>query len=410
MKSLNLTGTKMTNTLKVMKSLSITILVVMSMAGIAVFAQETMYQKGQRQLDNSQYQEAQKTFALLSQEKDDKQDAALYWLAYAQFKGRLNQKALKTIAKLNRDHQESRWLDDALALQVEIQDKGGKGVDFDNEEMKLYALDSLMNSPSEKSLEILKNILAGNSSEQVKRRALFVLSQSDDPEAVRLIEVIANDNSNEGLQAEAIHVLGVSGASGAIASLKEIYTTTTNENMKLKVIHSYMVADESDELLALARSEANPKLKTELIRMVGVMSNASALSEMYRDPAFADYRHEIIRGFAIGGSAEGLFEIISSEKDQALLLDAIENMGIFDESETGQYLSKIYQQNNDPEIRSSVLRAMFIQSNVKGLTDIIKLEKDPDLKREALRNLTLMDSDEALQYFDNVLQDNGEQQ
>ena len=409
MKSLNLTGTKMTPIIKVLKSLSIATLVVASMTSVVVFAQETMYQKGQRQLDSKEYQVAQETFALLAKQKDAKQDAALYWLAYAQFKGKLDQKALKTIAQLTRDHQQSSWLDDAQALKVEIQDKGGKSVEFDNEEMKLYALDSLMNSPSEKSLKILENIIAGNSSVQVKKRALFVLSQSDGPEVVKIIEALAKDDSNESLQNEAINVLGISGASGAIASLKEIYQTTTSERVKLKVIHSYMLADEGDELLALARSETNPQLKTELIRMVGVMSNPGALLEMYRDPAFTDFRHEILEGFAIGGGAEALFEVVKSEKDQELLLDAVKKMGILDESDTGQYLTNIYQGNNNNAVRSSVITAMFIQSNVNGLTDIIKLEKDPELKREALRKLSLMDSDEALQYFDAVLQDDGVQ-
>lgn len=410
MKLTKSTKQKMMPTTKLMKSLALITVVVTSMVSIAVFAQQTMHEKGQSQLDNKNYQAAQQTFGLLAKDKDAKQDAALYWLAYAQFKSKQDQRALKTLEKLRSEHPQSRWLDDGSALKVEIQDKSGKGVDIDNEEMKLYALDSLMNSPSERSIKILNDIIVGNSSERVKRRALFVLSQRDDPQAFELITSLAKDDSNDGLQSEAIHVLGISGASGALASLKEVYDGTDDEVVKLKVIHSYMVADQSDLILALANSENNARLKTELIRMVGVMSNTGALVAMYQNPVFKDFRHQILESLAIGDGATALFEVIESEDNQELLVAAVEKLGIMDMDETGEYLANIYQGTDNVEVRSAVLQAMMVQSNVKGLIALLKIETDPDLKREALRHISVMDSDEALEYFEAVLQQKGEQQ
>lgn len=410
MKLTKSTKQKMMPTAKFMKSLALMTVVVTSMASIAVFAQQTMHEKGQSQLDNKNYQAAQQTFGLLAKKKDAKQDAALYWLAYAQFKSRQDQRALKTLEKLRSDHPQSRWLDDGSALKVEIQDKSGKGVDIDNEEMKLYALDSLMNSPSERSIKILNDIIVGNSSERVKRRALFVLSQRDDPQAFELIASLAKDESNEGLQSEAIHLLGISGASGALASLKKVYDGTDDEVVKLKVIHSYMVADQSDLILALANSESNARLKTELIRMVGVMSNTGALVEMYQNPVFKDLRHQILESLAIGDGATALFEVIESEDNQELLVAAVQKLGIMDMDETGEYLANIYQGTDKVEVRSAVLQAMMVQSNVKGLIELLKIETDPDLKRKALRHISVMDSNEALEYFEAVLQQKGEQQ
>ena len=410
MKSFNSTDPKLMANFKFLRSLAVAICVATSLVSIVVFAQETLYEKGQRQLDNQEFQLAQETFTSMAEADAAQQDAALYWLAYAQFKSRQNQKALNTIEKLNRDHQKSRWIKDAQALKVEIQDKAGLTVDIDNQEMKLYALDSLMNSPNEKSLQLLKNIVTGGHSDRVKKRALFVLSQRDDSAAVEVIEALAKDSTNASLQVEAIHVLGISGASGAIASLKEIYRATDDERVKLKAIQSFMIADASDELLALSYSEKSPRLKSELIRTVGVMSNTSELLKMYKNPLFKDFRYEILEGIAIGDGADALYQLIESEDEQELVVAAVERMGIIDASETGDYLAKIYRAKDSNAVRSAVIRALFIQSNVKGLIDIVKVEDDPQLKREALRNITLMDSDEALQYFEGVFDDRGAQQ
>jgi HEAT repeat protein len=408
MKLLNSTEQTMMPTIILMRRLARASVIAVSLVSIAVLAQQTAYQKGQSQLDNKNYQAAQQTFNLIAKDKGADQDAALYWLAYAQFKSKQDQKALKTIDRLSREHPQSRWLDDASALRVEIQDKGGKSVDIDNEEMKLYALDSLMNSQSEKSMKILKSIITSNSSDKIKKRALFVLSQHDNPQAFEVIASLAKDDSNADLQREAIEVLGISGMKGALASLNEVYQTTENEAVKLKVIQSYMLSDQSELIVALAKSENNPRLKSELIQMLGVMSNSAALSEIYQDPLFTDFRDQILESLAIGSGATALFQLIESEENQDLLVSAVEKLGIMGVDETGEYLANVYKQNDNKEVRGAVLQAMMIQSNAKGLIGLLETETDPDLKRQALRLISVMGSDEALEFFEDALLNDGE--
>jgi len=82
---------------------------------MSIFAKDSLYSKGQKQLDSREWSAAQQTFKKLSSEKGGKQDAALYWLAYSQFKNSQSQNALKTISKLNKNFPKSRWIDDAKA-------------------------------------------------------------------------------------------------------------------------------------------------------------------------------------------------------------------------------------------------------------------------------------------------------
>jgi HEAT repeat protein len=389
---------------KVFKYLSIVGMVVMFSVSLSVIAQESPYETGQRLLDNKDYLAARDIFENLSRNKNSKQDAALYWLAFAQFKTHASHEALKTISTLRNNYADSVWLDDALALHVEIQDARGQSIDIDNDEMKLYALNSLMNSPSGRSVEILAKVLNGNNSEKIKNRALFVLSQLGEPQAYELIASMAKDDSNPNLQEQAIRMLGISGADPAIALLKDVYRASNNESAKSMVLNSYMIANHSAELLELAKLENNPNLKEQAIHLIGVMSESDVLLKMYRDADFKNFRKEILHGIAIGGDAEALYEIIKSERNENLLVEAVEKMGINGGEKASEYLLTIYRQHETRAVREAVINALFIQSNPQGLIKIVKTEKDAELKRNALQRLSMMGSDEAVDFFNDVLE------
>ena len=71
--------------------------------------------------------------------------------------------ALAATAELRKSHPSSRWLDDARALEIEIKQAGGKPVSpesADDEELKLMALNSFMNSDPERALPLLENFPA----------------------------------------------------------------------------------------------------------------------------------------------------------------------------------------------------------------------------------------------------------
>ncbi len=378
--------------------------IALCLGGQIVLAQDSLYQKGQRQLDNKEYQAAGDTFADLLKGDDDKKDAALYWYAYSQFKNGRNQEALTSISQLKRKHPESPWLDDAAALEIEIQDQSGDNFDVDNEELKLYALNSLMNSPSERSFEILRKLLAGNSSDRIKHRALFVLSQVNDPKSFELIANLAQNSPSKRLQKESIRVLGISGSEQAMSQLSKLYQASDQEATKMEILHSYMVAGQRERLIELAKTEPSFALKKEAVHLIGMTSNSSdALLNLYRDKHFNELRKDILHSIAIGNGTDALIEIINTEKDSPLLIEAIEKMGILSGDVAGNHLGNIYQKNDNRELRKAVLQALFMRSDAKSLTNIAKTENDPALKREALQKLSLMNSDEALQFFDDIL-------
>src|SRR5262249_17044914 len=144
--------------------------------------------------------------------KGPKTDAALYWKAYAQNKQGLRPEALATIGILTKGYPKSRYLGDAKALEVEVKNSSGQPINpavESDEEMKLIAIQTLANNPSDEAVAILQKVLNGTGSPRLKARALFVLAQSSSPKARDVLIGIAKGGSNPDLQMKAVQYLGI---------------------------------------------------------------------------------------------------------------------------------------------------------------------------------------------------------
>ena len=147
---------------------------------------ERYYREGKSYLDRKEYDRAIEAFNRVIDNKGSRADGALYWRAYAQNKLGQRDDAVATLTELQNNYASSHWLDDAKALQVEIRQQSGQPVSPESatdEDLKLLALNSLMNSDPERSVPMLENLLKSSNSPRLKERALFVLAQSRSPKA-----------------------------------------------------------------------------------------------------------------------------------------------------------------------------------------------------------------------------------
>ncbi|MCO7225575.1 outer membrane protein assembly factor BamD [Pleionea sp. CnH1-48] len=374
------------------------------LGSVAVVANDRLYIEGQEQLDNKEWKAAQRSFARIVEEEGKKSDAALYWLAYAQFKSKEYHQALASIKTLAKRYPDSRWVDDAQALKIEIRDKQGSHAEIDDEEMKLYAINALMNSSSDKAIKILESILDGEHSAQVKKRAMFVLSQSGSAGAFEKIADLASGKGDPSLQVYAIETLSISGSKSASSILSNIYKKTGDTQLKLKLLKSFMVMSDADLLFNAAKNEQDKALQTKAIRLIGAMGRADMLWSLYSDREYEENKEDIIQSLAVGGGVEQLNKVIQSEKQEELVLHAVEKMGIMGADKTQKYLEAIYKNSDSIKVKERVIKALFIQSNAKSLINIAKSESEPQLKREAIKRLSMINSDEVLEYFSETFQ------
>ena len=168
---------------------------------------DRLYSAGQSALDNRNWEQAVEYFSQVVTRNAARVDGALYWKAYALARQGKRDEANAAIAELRKGYATSRWLDDAKALELELRQASGQPVSPEaesDEELKLMAINGLMQSDPERAIPLLEGLLKGSASPKVKRNALFVLAQSNSPKAQPLVEQIARGGGNPDLQLKAI--------------------------------------------------------------------------------------------------------------------------------------------------------------------------------------------------------------
>jgi HEAT repeat protein len=440
------------------------------LASTAVMAQ-TPYDEGQKALREQNWMEAADQFEQAIKADKDQADAAMYWRAYAYYKAGRSKEAERELRRLERKYPESSWVKEAQALRIEHQDPeksieqvAGNGSEMDDE-LRLFALAQLLDRDPERALPLLLDLVRNSDSEQVRQDAIFVLAVSDAPEAQQALAEMARDSNDPEIQLNAIHILGTMDATDELRSL---YTTLKDRDTRIAVIEALSIAGESTMLkqvlasetdselrraaingiamednseaagllesiyentdsaeekrailealammdsattlaLRILRTETDPQLQREAIQVLGIMDATDELGELYGSMTDRDSRVAILQAMSIADDTEGLFKILQVEQDAELRATAIQSLAVSGGEEAADYLEKLYP-NGSREEKSAVIESMMIMEDTEGLLGLLKQENDPELKREMLQMLTIMDSEASDEYLFELLEKNG---
>jgi len=368
---------------------------------------QELYDDGREDLDEDRYDQAESKFKQLADMNGPQTDAALYWKAYAQNRMGKRDTALATIADLKRRFPQSRWQKDATALEIEVRQSSGQPVkpgDQGDDELKMLALQGLMNGDPQRGISILENILNGSGSPKLKSRALFMAAQSGRPEVREILGKIARGQNNPELQRKAVEYLGLFGGGEARKTLAEVYASTSDASVKHAILRSYMIGGDHERLFVAAKGEKDESLRREAIRQLGLVHGTSELEQLYQAETSSDVRREILQAFFLAGDSARLLQAAQSEKDPEVRRAAIRNLGLVHSNDSGKALQAIYAKETDREVREEVLNAFFLQGNASALVAIARAEKDPELKKTAVQKLSIMHSKEGTEYLMELLQ------
>ena len=93
---------------------------------LAEAPQDPLYKQGTAAIDRGDWDAAVKAVGELARQKGERADAALYWQAYALYKGGQPDAALEPCATLKTTYPQSRWQRDRRALELEIRQATGQ--------------------------------------------------------------------------------------------------------------------------------------------------------------------------------------------------------------------------------------------------------------------------------------------
>jgi hypothetical protein len=313
---------------------------------------DRLYQDGQRALDSRRWDQALEDFNQVAARAGSRADGALYWKAYTLNKLGRRDEAVAAIAELRKSYASSRWLDDAKALEVEVKQAAGQKVSPESEsdeDLKLMAINGLMQSDSERAIPLLENLLKGAQSPKLKERALFVLAQSSVPKAQQLLEQVARGGGNPDLQVKAINYVGVARrkpGAGNGQLLSEIYAATNDANVKRAILSAYMANRDTEHLLQIAKTEKALELRLDAIRYAGGVPSGP-------------------------GGGDALVAIYGSEQDR--------------------------------QVKQTIVETLFAHGNAKAMVDLARAEKDTEMKKTIVRYLSTMRGKEATDYLMEIL-------
>ena len=363
------------------------------------------YDGGTRALDDKRYEDAIRQFDGVINGKSPRADGALYWKAYALDRAGRKDEALAALARLRADYPQSRWLNDAQALESTVKQGSGQPASAAteaNQDLKLMAINSLMNADPERAVPLLEGILKGSGAPRVKDRALFVLTQSKAPRASQLLNDYAKGAGNPDMQNRAIRYLGMSGSPEAQQQLSGIYTASTDIPVKREIIRSLIMSRATEQIFNLAKTEKEPELRLEAIRQLGAMRASSQLLQLYASEATADNKINIVRSLMAAGAGDKLMELAKSEKDVKVRGEVVRSMAMTRGTPIEAIL-QFYSAETDAKIRRDLINGLSNRGEVKTLVDLARKETDPALKKTIVERLSMSKAKEATDYMMELL-------
>lgn len=266
------------------------------------------YAAGTRAMNEHRWRDAIKAFDQVINAKEKRADAALYWKAYSLQKADRNPLALATCLQLRSQYSSSSWNKDCAALNIDAQAENngfvvppippippsppfgpsglrGAQIHDPNTDMKILALNSLLNQDPAKAIPMLRNILTGNEPEGMKKHAIFILARSKSPEAQSILHDAITGKMDPELQRQAIMMMAVFQRKQDNSTFVEVYRTTTDPEVKKAIISAFFITQDAPHLVELARSEKDLDLKRSIVSQLAIM----------HDKAATDYMMELLK-------------------------------------------------------------------------------------------------------------------
>jgi hypothetical protein len=333
------------------------------------------YNAGLGALQQQQYERAIQAFDRVIEGKAARVDAALYWKAFSEFKLARIDAALRTVAQLQKEHAQSRYITEAKVLEAEVRKQSGQRLDpaqLDDDEIKLLAIQGLQRT--EQAVPLLEGVLNGANSLNVKKRALYVLALSSDARARDILMRYAKGGGNPDLQLEAVRLL-VSRrdqqTTGTV--LRELYESTTDTAVRRTIVDAYRTPSRQGP----TQGGTSPLAATA----------AQDLAALYQRETDADLRRHIASVLVANGSVDQVVTVIRSERDARTRQRLISTLNGRNNPRAAQALVDLYGSLTDTESREAIIGALGSQQNADALISLAKAESNVQLKTRIVRQL-----------------------
>jgi len=153
-----------------------------------------------------------------------------------------------------------------------------------------------------------------------------------------------------------------------------------------------------------ARTEKAPELREIAISGLAGNQGTPELWQLYQAETTPEGKLQLLRFMYSNSDASKLMDVVKNEKDPKVRAEAVRVLASQKSGIDANALVTIYNSEQDPRIKSNILDSLMSQRNAKALIDIIHQEKDQKVKLRIVERLSNMKgSKEAQDYLEELL-------
>jgi len=403
---------------------------------------DSLYRAGRAALNAGRYRRASRLFRDLAREHPGfgQVPDALYWRALALYRlggERDLREGLAALDRLRSEYPDSRTVGDASTLSTRIQgllarsgdadaaaeivqsasvaEEGqadvGADMDMDVEmddaeadvqaavdsEVRVAALNALLQMDSDRALPILENILRDcpECSADLRRRALFMLAQeAEDSTATELLLETARSDPDPEVRKQAVFWLSEVDDPRAVDALREVLATPADSSLHERAAFALAQHGGGEAVAALrslARDErASTELRGRAIFWLGQEGeNGEFLRGLFDELSDPELRERVLYSVAEGEGGANRSWLMDVARDDANPTSVRKKALFWAGQADGPLgpLTDLYGTLDGRELKEQVLFAVG-QSEAEGATDwlidVARNEEDPELRKRAI--------------------------
>ena len=387
---------------------------------------DSLYRLARRAMADENYRRAAETFAELVDRypRSDYAGDALYYRAYClyQLGGQRDLRdAIDAIEQQARDYADASTHEDAKTLRTRIeslqarhgdakaaqrvQEKASqlgdeRGCPNDDEDMRLAALQGLMQMDAESALPILRQVLAkrGQCTESLRKHAVFIVSQKRSDEATELLLQVARTDPSSDVRAEAIQWLGQARSPRAVAALDSIAANATDDDVLDKAVFALSQTRDERSDAALRRIASDERksthARTQAIFWFGQThrdaDDMRFLRDLFSRAQSEEIQGSIIQAMSQARTPEAMRWLVEIARDKSISIEARKN-ALFWAGQSGvgvrQLIDLYDEMKGQSEIQNQLI-FVFSQRRdreaVDKLMEIAKSDPDRDVRKQAI--------------------------
>ena len=387
---------------------------------------DSLYRLARRAMADENYRRAAKLFNELVERfpHSDYAGDALYYRAYSLFQlggQRDLRDAIDAINEQARDYPDASTREDAKTLRTRIESAQARrgdaeaaqkvaekakslgderGCPGDDDDMRIAALQGLMQMDAESALPILRQVLGkrGSCTQSLRKHAVFIASQKRSDEATDLLLEVARTDPSGEVRAEAIQWLGQAHSSRAVAALDSIAANATDDEILEKAVFALSQSRDERSDVALRRIASDERksthARTQAIFWFGQThrdaDDMRFLRELFSRSRSDEIQQSIIQAMSQARTQEAMRWLIDLARDRRVSVEARKN-ALFWAGQSGaelQQLVGLYDEMKGQTDIQNQLIFVFSQRRdreaVDKLMDIASNDPDRELRKQAI--------------------------